>query len=177
LIVTGAGTHGSGRKALGEKFGVGDYSIQHHKDHHISAEYKAAVLAGPFRSEEDLRKIVAEEGISVLENLRGMCNAHRSRWLAALEAGDDELMIAHSKPMSDMLWKIGKLTREIAPQQTLIQNNTLIFEEHPEYLATINKLTAALRPFPEARQAVAAALRSLANGKSKPLMIEAEPAA
>ena len=165
LLVVGAGEQGSGRRALAEKFGINQGSIYYHARHHISAEYRAAVLAGPFRSEEDLRQLAAEEGVSVLQNFRSIYNAHRSRWLVALEAGNDEAMIAHSRAMSDMLWKIGKLTQEIAPPQTFVQNNTVQIFEHPEYLNAITVLTAALRPFPEARQAAAAALRSL-NGSA-----------
>jgi hypothetical protein len=62
-----------------------------------------------------------------------------------------------------MLWKIGRLTQEIAPPQTLVQNNTIQVFEHPEYITAITALTAALRPFPEARKAAAEALRSI-NG-------------
>jgi len=82
-------------------------------------------------------------------------------------------MIAHSKKMADMLWKIGKLTQEIAPPQTFVQNNTVQIFEHPEYMEAITKLTTALRPYPEARQAVTSALRSM-NGS--PPLIEAKPA-
>jgi hypothetical protein len=143
--------------------------------HHITAEYRAAVLAGPFRSEDDLRQLAAEEGVSVLQNFRSIYNAHRSRWLAALEAGNDEAMISHARAMSDMLWKIGKLTQEIAPPQTFVQNNTVQILEHPEYLHAINALTAALRPFPGARRAAAEVLRSL-DEKGPPRLIEGEPA-
>jgi hypothetical protein len=169
LIVTGGNAHGTGRLALSKKFGINPGSIYYHSHHHISAEYRAAILAGPFRSEDDLRQLVAEEGVSVLQNFRALFNAHRGRWLVALEAGNDEMTIAHSKAMADMLWKIGKLTQEIAPPQTFVQNNVVQLFESPEYLTAITTLTAALRPFPDARQAVAAALRSL-NGKSPPLI-------
>jgi len=161
LIVTGGSAHGTGRLAIAKKFGVGVGSVYYHSHHHISAEYRQAVLAGPLRSEHDLRELVADEGISVLQNFRSVYNAHRQRWLIALEVGNDELMIAHAKAMSDMLWKIGKLTREIAPQQTLIQNNVVQFFDSPEYLEAITAVTTALRSHPEARQAVVQALRGL----------------
>ena len=161
LIVAGGGGHGSGRRALAQKFGVTEISIWNHGKNHITPEYRQAVLAGPLRSEHDLRELVAEENTSVLQNFRGLYNAHRSRWLVALEAGSDELMITHGRAMAEMLWKIGKLTREIAPPQQLIQNNTVQIFEHPEYIQAITVLTAALRPFPEARQAASEALRAL----------------
>jgi hypothetical protein len=173
LLVTAGGQRGGGRRALAEKFGVNQGSIYYHSVNHITAEYRRAILAGPFRSEEDLRQLAAEEGTSVLQNFRVIFNAHRARWLAAVEAGNDEMMIAHNKPMSDMLWKIGKLTQEIAPPQQFIQNNTVQFFEHPDFLHAITALTAALRPFPEARRAAAEALRGL-DASATPL-IEAKP--
>jgi len=173
LIVAGGGGHGSGRRALAQKFGVTEISIWNHGKNHITPEYRQAVLAGPLRSENDLRELVAEEGISVLQNFWAVFNGHRSRWLMALEAGSDEVMISHGRAMAEMLWKIGRLTREIAPSQTFIQNNTLQIFEHPEYIQAITALTKALRPFPEARLAVAEALRLIEGTK----LIEAKPAA
>jgi hypothetical protein len=177
LLVTGAGTRRGGRRALSEKFGVNVGSVYYHAINHISAEYRRAILAGPFRSEEDLRQLAAEEGVSVLQNFRALYNAHRARWLIAFESGDDAAMIAHSKTMSDMLGKIGKLTREIVPAQQFIQNNMVQIFEQPEYLHAITVLTAALRPFPAARRAAAEALRALDARQSAALLIEAKPAA
>jgi hypothetical protein len=51
--------------------------------------------------------LAAEEGTSVLQNFRAVFNGHRSRWLRALELGDDDAMIKHGRAMSEMLWKIG----------------------------------------------------------------------
>jgi hypothetical protein len=172
LIVTGGARRGSGRRALAEKFGVTEISIWNHGKKHISAEFRRAVLVGPLSSTDDLRQLVADESVSVLQNYRALYNGHRDRWLMALETGADEVMISHGRAMTEMLWKIGRLTQEIAPPQTLIQNNTVQIFEQPEYVNTITALTAALRPFPEARQAAAEALRGLDVKQ-----IEAKPAA
>jgi len=178
LLVSGSGEHGKGRRSLAEKFGLGADALQRHGKHHISAEYRRAILAGPLHSEQDLRELVAQEGQSVLVNFRSLFNAHRQRWLVALESGDDLMMIAHSKTMTEILTRIGRLTQEIAPPQTFVQNNTVQIFEHPEYLNAIAALTAALRPFPEARKAAAEALRSLDAKKNSIVpVIEAEPAA
>ena len=176
LLVSGSGEHGKGRRSLAEKFGLGADALHRHAKRHISAEYRRAILAGPLHSEQDLRELVAQEGQSVLVNFRSLFNAHRQRWLVALESGDDLMMIAHTKTMTEILTRIGRLTQEIAPPQTFVQNNTVIFEHTPEYINAITALTAALRPFPEAREVVAAALRSLSAKSAAPL-IEAEPAA
>jgi hypothetical protein len=90
------------------------FNRPHGRDH-ITPEYRADVLAGPFRSEDDLRELAAEEGISVLQNYRAVFNGHHQRWLVALEIGDDDAMVKHGRAMDGMLWRIGQLTREIAP--------------------------------------------------------------
>jgi hypothetical protein len=59
LLVTSDGRHGTGRRLLAERFGIGAYSIYRHNQHHISAEYRAAVVAGPFGSETELRELAA----------------------------------------------------------------------------------------------------------------------
>ena len=173
LLVTGARLAGRGRRALAEKFGLSETAIYNHGKNHISAEYRKAILAGPFRSEDDLRQTAAEEGISVLQNYRSLFNGHRARWLSALEAGEDAVMLAHARGMTEMLWRIAKITQEVAPPQTqtFIQNNISI-TEHPEFVASISTLVEALRPYPEARRAAAAALRRL-DRKPDPLLIEA----
>jgi hypothetical protein len=47
--------------------------------------------------------------------------------------------------------------------------------DRPEYLATIAAITKALVPYPDARGAVAEALRRLDNARSSPLVISARP--
>jgi hypothetical protein len=150
LIVTGSGETGKGRRALAEKFGLSDHSIYRHGRNHISQEYKLAVLAGPFRSEEDLRSLAAEEGVSVLQNFRGLFNGHRQRWLNALESGDDVEMVRHARAMTEMLWKIGQLTREIAPNaHTAIQQNIFMT---PDFYNFERRAISVLRRHPEALQ-------------------------
>jgi hypothetical protein len=130
LLVTAAGETGSGRRGLAEKFGLSESSIYSHGKQHIS--------------------MVAEEGISVLQNYRGLFNAHRSRWLVALERGDDEAMVRHGRAMSEMLWKIGRLTREIAPNvHTAIQQNIFMT---PDYYNFERRALKVLRRHPEAMQ-------------------------
>jgi hypothetical protein len=163
LLVSGAGEKGSGRKSIAAKFNLSPGSIGNHYYKHISAEYRRAVMAGPFGSELELRQLAAEEGHSVLQSLRVIFNGHRHRWLLSMEAGDDSNMIQHARFMTNALWKIGQLTQEILPTPVIHQNNTVInVLEHPEYIETITRLSEALQPFPDARKAVAKALQGLA---------------
>jgi hypothetical protein len=171
LLVVGQGKIGSGRRALAEKFGVKEISLWNHAKNHITVEFRRAVLAGPLNSEDDLQQLVAEESVSVLQNYRALYNGHRQRWLMALEIGADDVMITHGRAMSEMLWKIGRLTQEIAPPQQFVQNNTVQVFDNPEYVAAITALTSALKPYPEARQAAAEALRSMTAKTVAPLRV------
>jgi hypothetical protein len=163
LLVSGAGEKGSGRKSIAARFNLSPGSVGNHFYHHISAEYRRAILAGPFGSEEELRQLAAEEGTTVLQSLRVIFNGHRARWLLSMEAGDDHNMIQHAKFMAATLWKIGQLTQEILPTPVVHQNNVQInVLEHPEYIEAITRLSEALQPFPDARKAVAQALKGLA---------------
>jgi hypothetical protein len=149
LIVTADGSNGTGRRPLATKFGVSDRAIYRHAKNCISQEYRAAVLAGPFRSEHDLRELAAEEGQSVLINYRAIFNGHRSRWLYALEVGNDEAMVRHGRAMSEMLWKIGQLTREFAPGPTTAIQNIFMT---PDYYNFERRAISVLRRHPEALQ-------------------------
>jgi hypothetical protein len=154
---------GMGRGAIAKRFGVTEGSVANHARAHITPEFRRAALAGPLESEESLRQLVAEEGTTVLQNLRTIFNGHRQRWLLALEVGDDRSMIAHSHAMSEILWKVGRLTQEVLATPIVHQNNVQInVLEVPEYVNAMTRLSEALAPFPDARKAVAAALQGLA---------------
>jgi hypothetical protein len=165
LIVTADGSIGSGRRALAEKFGLTPDAIAKHGKNHISAEYRAAVLAGPFRSEDDLRQLAAEEGTSVLVNYRALFNAHRGRWLRALEIGDDDAMVKHARAMDNMLWRIGQLTREIAPHAPAIQTNVFMTADYYQFE---RRALSVLRRHPEALEDWLAEFREV----QRPALIE-----
>jgi hypothetical protein len=164
LLVSGAGEKGRGRKSLAAKFNLSEGSLYNHSIKHISPEYRRAILAGPFGSEEELRQLAAEEGTTVLQSLRVIFNGHRHRWLLSMEAGDDRSMIDHARFMANTLWKIGQLTQEILPTPAVHQNNVQInVLEVPEYVEAMTRLSEALVPYPDARRAVAKALQGLAR--------------
>ena len=106
----------------------------------------------------------------MLVNYRGLFNGHRSRWLQALECADDEVMVRHGRAMSEMLWKIGQLTREIAPNgHTQIQQNIFM---SPDFYNFQRRAVKVLRRHPEAMQDWLAEFRT-----DDPKLIEATPEA
>jgi hypothetical protein len=149
LLCTLGGKHGHGRRQLAEKFGISESSIQRHSQYHISDSYRTACKIGPFESEDSLRRLVAENGSSVLENYRALYAGHLQRWLNAQMANNDEIMIRHGQVMSSMLQKMGLLTKELAPpsSHTLIQNNWFA---SPEYYNFTRRAIAVLQKHPEA---------------------------
>jgi hypothetical protein len=115
LVCTANGEWGSGLRALSRKFNVSMHALHRHGKTHISAEYRRAVKIGPFQSEDHLRQLLADTGASVLDRYNAVYNGHLARWLSALEANNDPLMIAHGKVMAALLAKVGILTREMLP--------------------------------------------------------------
>lgn len=149
LLVTTGGSHGGGRRALAQKFGVSADALWRHAKNHISDEYRTAVKVGPFESEEALRKLLAETGASVLDRYNAIYNGHLSRWLLALEAANDEVMIKHGNVMAALLAKVGVLTREMLPPGAHQTIQTSIYLS-PDFYAFQRRALAVLRRHPEA---------------------------
>jgi hypothetical protein len=173
LIISTPGVVGSGRRKIGEKFGLSQHSVYNHAKNHIGDEYRAAILAGPFGSEEELRDLAAQEGTSVLENYRVTYNGHRQRWLRALELGQDQLMSLHGKMMNELLWRMGQLTREILPHgpTPAVQN---IYYNSPDFYEFQRRAIKVLRAHPEALEDWVAEFRSSLPGliDEAPVQIE-----
>lgn len=148
LLVTGDGTHGQGRRAIAEKFGLTYSSISNHARRHITEEYRTSHLVGAQASEEALRELSATEGRSVLENYRHNYNVAYGQFLRAIECGDHMASIGYYRAMNEALWKMGRLTQEVAPAtaHTQIQNLYL----SPDFYAFQRRAVNVLRRHPEA---------------------------
>ena len=154
---------GAALKPLSARFGLKPSAMYNHCRRHISEAYKRSVKVGPFESEEHLRKLCAESGTSVLENLRAIYGGLCSRWLVNFEAGADQTLALLTTKLHSNLELQGRLTKELLPPGSTI--NTLIVTDD------IVRAVQAMRPTPEQRAAFAAYYR-----KHAPL-IEAVPSA
>src|SRR5579864_7863633 len=76
---------GAPKDPLGKKFGLSGDALTRHFARHVSEDFKRSTKIGPFQSEEHLRKLCAEGGVSVLENLRAVHSGLAGRWLVAYE--------------------------------------------------------------------------------------------
>ncbi len=114
LIATGAEI-----AALGRQFGLSRSGLSRHADRHVSAAYKRTIKIGPHTSEEALRRLMAENGASVLENLNALYAGYAGRWMANLEAGADHAMVSMGREMREILALRAKISKEIAPPSHL----------------------------------------------------------
>lgn len=163
---------GSAAKPIAARFGLKSSSVYNHSKLHISAEYRASVRVGPFGDEAALRDLCNKHGGSVIENLAAIYSTLASRFLNAFEIGDDPTLSLLTQRMHKNLELRAKLTHELMPSSTTINNNTNVAVfQNPQYLEAIGSIAAALRQFPEARLAVAATLRNL-SGAGDQLLIE-----
>jgi hypothetical protein len=171
LLCVAEGNHGSGRRALGEKYGLSQHAIWRHGKAHITEEYRRAARVGPFQSEEELRRLVAESGASALDRFNALYNGHLSRWLHALEIGDDDAMTRHGTLMGQLLAKVGQITRELTPPSAhqLVQQN---FVMTADYYLFQRRALAVLRRHPEALQDW---LNEFRQEPAHKLLIEAAP--
>jgi hypothetical protein len=166
---------GSQLKPLAQRFGLSPNAIYNHARKHITPEFRAAVRVGPFSSEEELRRLCAENGASVVEQLRAVNGAVSARWLIAFEAGADATFADLTSQLRKNLELMAKLTKELAPVPSVVTTNNFVLFQSPEYIAAVTGIADALRPFPEARRAVTAALRRLGAASERPLL-EVHPA-
>jgi hypothetical protein len=118
---------GAGVQPTSKKFGVSYDSLRNHVAKHISQSYRDAVRSGPLQSEEQLRRLVAESGAGVIENLRAIYSGLASRWLHAFEAGDDYKLSQLTGKLHANLEMQARITKELSPGGSVhIQNNYLM---------------------------------------------------
>jgi len=118
---------GEPAKAVAAQFGLPYHSVWRHGRNHITAQYRRAVKLGAHRSEEEFRKLLAEEGVSVAQNLRAVYGGLLSRWLLAIESGNDQAVIGLSREIHSNLRLRAQLGRELMPNgPSVVVNNTAI---------------------------------------------------
>ena len=157
---------GGTRSAVARKFGLSSDSVERHARKHISSEYRASVKIGPFKSEAELRRLVAENSASVVENLTSIYGGLASRWLSAFESGSDQTLTMLTKEMLRVLDMRARISKELAPPSTIV-TNILSLPLFGELQATLLRV---LGSHPEARREVILAFRDLE--RNAPPLIE-----
>jgi hypothetical protein len=153
---------------ISQRFGHSVEAISRYRNR-MPQQLKAAIIAAALKPKEtDLDQLRIDESEGILGNL-----AHqRARLLVCqdecMEAGAVEPVIRLSNTMHKNIELTGRYLGLFAQHHVSSQVNIMISED---YLRLRQALTMALRPFPEARRAVAAELHRI-EGELAQKMLE-----
>ena len=157
---------GASIKGAARKFAINYHALRRHWRNHVSAEARATYVAGAGASKDQLEEIVADEALGLLDHYRIIRGALYKSLSAAAELGDSNSLALLAGRLHENFRDCGRLTGELQRGPLLnIQNNVLV---NPDYMRAIARLVSAVAPYPEAREAVIAALRDLDAQSSSP---------
>jgi hypothetical protein len=150
---------GASIKGAARKFAIDYHSLRRHWRNHVSAEARAAYIAGAGATKNQLEEIVADESLGLIDHYRIVRGGLYKGFSAASELADGNSMALLAARLHENFRDCGRLTGELQRGPLLnIQNNVLV---NPDYSRTIARIVSAVAPYPEAREAVIAALRDI----------------
>jgi hypothetical protein len=118
---------------------------------------RAKLVAGPDLKGVDLPALMNSESQSLLANLVALRNRLFASMDVAEECGDSNMVARIASQLHSNFEIVGQLLGDLATGSTTV-NNILIA---PQFIELRAELVHALRPYPEARRAVAAVLHRL----------------
>jgi hypothetical protein len=139
---------------------LNQHSLRRHFLSHVSDRFKQLVGSGLFAKFDDLAEKVIDGSAESLDVLEMAIRGHASQWAVGLETGSDQKMVTHSSQLRQWLKLRSDITGEILPAARNTFNVNMLVAD-TGYTRAIARIVAAVSPFPEARQAVVAALREL----------------
>jgi hypothetical protein len=162
---------GASIKGAARKFAIDYHALRRHWRNHVSAEARAAYIAGAGATKDQLEEIVADESLGLIDHYRIVRGALYKGFSAASELADGNSLALLAGRLHENFRDCGRLTGELQRGPLLnIQNNVLV---NPDYTRTIARIVSAVAPYPEAREAVIAALRDLdAASCSPPALVD-----
>ena len=154
LLAAGASIKGTARK-----FTIDHHALRRHWLNHVSAEARATYIAGAGATKDQLEEIVADESLALIDHYRIVRGSLYKGFGVASEVGDSNSLALLAGRLHENFRDCGRLTGELQRGPLLnIQNNVLV---NPDYSRAIARIVSAVAPYPEAREAVIAALRDL----------------
>jgi hypothetical protein len=138
---------GTPKRRIASHYGVSERAVRYHTREHLPALLALARDAGK---------------VSRADGLLDRIEALQSRTLTILEAtqetGEHRTALAAIREARGNLELIGEITREVN------RTPTLNLSVHPEYIEARTLIVRALDPYPQAKEAVARALKNGGNG-------------
>jgi hypothetical protein len=162
------------RRDIGKKFSVDPQAVWRHGRNHLSEVVRAEIMTQSTRmSADDLEKLRVCESESLLSNLV----AQRGRLLQDSDTArgneDTNAAVRAEMAIQANLALVGKLLGQLVQRHEVSHTNLLV---SPDYIRLRQVLVDALRPFPDAGRAVAAALHRLESQAAKDITNAAQPA-
>lgn len=174
-------THRISHRVLAARFGLSVDSVQRHAANHLSPVQRAAILAAQKPTPIDPEALAASESSSLLCQLVTQRARLQATAEMAASMGDVRASVSAEGAITSNLALVAKLLGMIIQKHDVRSTSLLV---SPDYLALRSTLHAALRPYPEAARAVAAALYAMeseaaaditARARAKtPMLIEHE---
>ena len=150
---------GASIKGAARKFDIDYHALRRHWTNHVSAEARASYAASAGATIDQLEQFVADESLGLIDHYRIVRGALYKGFTAAVELGDGNSLALLAGRLHENFRDCGRLTGELQRGPLLnIQNNVLV---NPDYTRAIARIVSAVAPYPEAREAVIAALRDL----------------
>src|ERR1700759_2157109 len=150
---------GASIKGAARKFDIDYHALRRHWTNHVSAEARASYVTGAGASKDQLEEIVADESLALIDHYRIVRGKLYKGFTVAAELGDGNSLALLAGRLHENFRDCGRLTGELPRGPLLnIQNNVLV---NPDYTRAIARIVSAVAPYPEARDAVIAAMRDL----------------
>ncbi len=152
---------GASLDSLALKFGCSRDAVHRHMANHVSQDLLAQYLAdAPIK---ELAQRAAAEGMSVLQYLSLIRSTLMNEFQLAAAVHDRHATSALAGRLNEVLRSIGSISGELGDmaRSITINGNVLNVMNHPQLANLQANILTALRPFPEAKGAVIAALKSM----------------
>ena len=150
---------GTSLKGTARKFEIEYHALRRHWINHVSPEARAVYITGAGATKDQLETVVANESLALIDHYRIVRGALYKGFGTASEVGDSNSLALLAGRLHENFRDCGRLTGELQRGPLLnIQNNVLV---NPDYTKAIARIVSAVAPYPEAREAVIAALRDL----------------
>src|SRR5438270_10548220 len=137
LLAAGASIKGAARK-----FAIDYHALRRHWRNHVSAEARAAYIAGVGATKDQLEEIVADETLALIDHYRIVRGALYKGFGAASEVGDGNSLALLAGRLHENFRDCGRLTGELQRGPLLnVQNNILV---NPDYTRAIARIVGAV---------------------------------
>src|SRR5215469_5288754 len=148
---------GCSKRQIGDRFGLKPDAVWRHGKTHLTPEMRAALATKILQREGDMRRVLLEEGVGIVDALKAVRGPLFGLFLAAVDVGDSKAAGGLAGRLHESLALSAKVTGELTPHATVSITNVLL---SPDFMRLRGELLRILARHPEARAEVAAVFRS-----------------